>query len=172
MDPKKAVITAENLAESAKLAALYEQKRALLGFSQAEFGAENGIGTQGAVSACLNGTMAISLKAAIGFAKGLRCSVADFSPRLAALTGAVSQTAVSAMLDELMQCQPEGGQCAGQSVFAATLAKLFDCLPNSDDVRGPAFMDCMQIIRAAGGISQGAPPVPAPLPAANLEKPS
>lgn len=39
--------------------------------------------TQGAVSQYLNGDTALNLKVAIGFAKLLKCSISDFSPRLA-----------------------------------------------------------------------------------------
>ena len=39
--------------------------------------------TQGAVSQYLNGDTALNLKAAIGFAKLLKCNISDFSPRLA-----------------------------------------------------------------------------------------
>jgi hypothetical protein len=79
---KAAKITEENRAESAKLKVLYEASNHNL--SQAAFGAEFDIGNQGAVWQCLNASgMPISLKAARGFAKGLRCDISDFSPRLA-----------------------------------------------------------------------------------------
>lgn len=79
---KTAVLTDEHREESAKLKELYQ--RAGHKLSQAAFGAEYGIGNQGAVWQCLNGIgMPISLKAARGFATGLNCSIADFSPRLA-----------------------------------------------------------------------------------------
>lgn len=80
---KDAVLTDENREESARLKKLYEEAKH--GLSQADFGAAYGIGNQGAVWQCLNGKgMPISLKAARGFAKGLKCDIADFSPRLAA----------------------------------------------------------------------------------------
>lgn len=53
--------------------------------TQAEFGEKFNIGSQAAVGHFLRGTSAISLKAAKGFATGLGCRIADFSPRLAAL---------------------------------------------------------------------------------------
>ena len=52
--------------------------------SQAEFGQQFEIGTQAAVGHFLNGHAAISMKAAKGFARGLNCEIADFSPRLGA----------------------------------------------------------------------------------------
>lgn len=53
--------------------------------TQAAFGAEFDIGGQAVVGFFLNGHTALSLKAARGFAKGLGCRIADFSPRLAAV---------------------------------------------------------------------------------------
>lgn len=80
---KDAELTDENRAESARLKELY--LKANHGMSQTAFGAAYDIGNQGAVWQCLNGKgMPISLKAARGFARGLNCDIADFSPRLAA----------------------------------------------------------------------------------------
>lgn len=53
--------------------------------TQEQFGAMFGIGGQAAVGHFLNGRSAISPKAAVAFAKGLDCKVADFSMRLAEL---------------------------------------------------------------------------------------
>lgn len=53
--------------------------------SQEAFGEAYDIGNQAAVGFFLNGKTALSLKAARGFARGLRCRVVDFSPRLAKL---------------------------------------------------------------------------------------
>jgi len=79
---RDAEITDENRLESARLKALY--LAAKHGMSQAMFGATYDIGNQGAVWQCLNAKgMPISLKAARGFARGLNCDIADFSPRLA-----------------------------------------------------------------------------------------
>ena len=100
-DSKKAVLTDENHAESAKLKQLWDDRKHLHNLTQAEFGHQYSIGTQAAVAGFLNGTSAISLKAATGFAQGLRCNVADFSPRLAALSGAVTQTTLNALISDL-----------------------------------------------------------------------
>lgn len=78
---RKAKITEENLAESRTLLNLW--RGAGHGLTQAEFGARYGIGSQAAVGFFLNGKSPISMKAAKGFAVGLGCSIADFSPRLA-----------------------------------------------------------------------------------------
>lgn len=89
--PKAALLTEENRQESAKLKALYNQTPHKL--TQAAFGETYGIGNQGAVWQCLNGKgMPISLKAAQGFARGLNCQVADFSPRLAAEIEQISRS--------------------------------------------------------------------------------
>lgn len=97
IDSKKAVITDENRAESAKLKQLWEARKHIHGMNQIEFGDRFGIGTQGAVSGCLNARMAISLKAGTGFAIGLKCDIAEFSPRLAAQVNAATQAAFEAM---------------------------------------------------------------------------
>lgn len=51
--------------------------------SQAEFGDDHGIGTQGAVWQYLNAVIPLNLDAALKFADGLDVSISDFSPRLA-----------------------------------------------------------------------------------------
>lgn len=53
--------------------------------TQADFGDVYSIGNQSAVGQFLRGETPLSLKAAKGFAKGLGCKIADFSPRLAEL---------------------------------------------------------------------------------------
>lgn len=86
---KSSKLTQENFEESARLKALYLSARH--GLSQEAFGAKYDIGNQGAVWQCLNGKgMPISMKAAIGFARGLGCDIADFSPRLAAEAAAAA----------------------------------------------------------------------------------
>lgn len=51
--------------------------------NQAAFGEKFGIGNQSAVGQFIRGEIALSFKAARGFAEGLGCAIADFSPRLA-----------------------------------------------------------------------------------------
>lgn len=53
--------------------------------SQQGFGLEYGIGSQGMVWQYLNAVAPLNLEAAAKFAKGLHCSISDFSPRLATL---------------------------------------------------------------------------------------
>lgn len=108
---KRGKITDENLDEAARLLAIWNRTkadRALRGVaSQERFGAEFGIGNQAAVGFFLNGRTALSPKAAAGFARGLRCSVAEFSPRLArVLDVAPAWTA---------EQHPSGGTQAGEA---------------------------------------------------------
>lgn len=81
---KQGKVTPENLEEAAKLRPLWEAAKAEGRVtSQEAFGAANDIGNQAAVGFFLNGKTALSMKAAIGFARGLGCRVDAFSPRLA-----------------------------------------------------------------------------------------
>lgn len=80
---KKARITPEHLEEATRLRALWDARPSPR-LGQAEFGELHDIGNQSAVSQFLRGEAPISMKAAIGFARGLNCDIADFSPRLAA----------------------------------------------------------------------------------------
>lgn len=74
-------LTAEHIAESKRLKHLFNATKH--GLSQAEFGEKYEIGSQGAVWQYLNARAALNFKAATGFAAGLKCQIADFSPRLA-----------------------------------------------------------------------------------------
>jgi hypothetical protein len=84
--PRRSVITPEHKEEARRLMAIWESRQPLLAESglnsQERFGIEYGIGTQGAVWQFLHGHTPLSLAAAAAFARGLSCSVADFSPRL------------------------------------------------------------------------------------------
>lgn len=81
--PRRVTITDENKEESRRLKVIWLKEKAVRKFSQDAFGAEFKIGSQAAVGFFLSGQSAISMKAAKGFAAGLNCSIADFSPRLA-----------------------------------------------------------------------------------------
>lgn len=84
---KQGKVTEETQREAAALKAIWERTklaRVARGVgSQAAFGAEFDIGNQGAVWQFLEGRTALSMKAALGFARGLECRVEDFSQRLA-----------------------------------------------------------------------------------------
>lgn len=60
---------------------LYEE-RVPRGMSQADFGAEFNLGSQGMVWQYLNGYTPLNYDAAGKFAKGLRCNIQDFSPEM------------------------------------------------------------------------------------------
>jgi hypothetical protein len=77
---RKAKVTDENRQEAVRLRALWDSRRHE---SQAIFGERYGIGNQSAVSQFLRGETPLSLNAAKGFARGLGCTISDFSPRLA-----------------------------------------------------------------------------------------
>lgn len=72
------------LEDSQRLKALYGRKRSELGLTQDRIAADLGEGvTQGAVSHFMNGRTALSLRAAVVFAKALQVPVSEFSPTLA-----------------------------------------------------------------------------------------
>lgn len=96
---RRGKVTAENKEEAKRLSALWaktkaERDAAGVGTQEA-FGAEYDIGNQAAVGFFLTGKTALSLKGAVGFARGFRCSVADFSPRLAAQIDELAQLATN-----------------------------------------------------------------------------
>ncbi|VVE53170.1 putative phage repressor [Pandoraea communis] len=66
--------------DAARLKSLFSARTSL---SQAEFGAEFGIGSQGMVWQYLNGRRSLNSKAAAAFARGLGITISDFSPTLA-----------------------------------------------------------------------------------------
>jgi hypothetical protein len=88
-------VTPVHLAEAKRLREIWDrtkQQRTAQGYgSQEAFGQAFEIGNQSAVGFFLNGKTALSFKAASGFARGLECRIADFSPRLAEL-GEVTET--------------------------------------------------------------------------------
>lgn len=81
---RKAIVTDEHREEAGRLKAIWDARKAAGKVSsQATFGETYEIGNQSAVGQFLRGEVALSLKAARGFAKGLNCEIEDFSPRLA-----------------------------------------------------------------------------------------
>lgn len=75
--------TFETADEAEKLRALWASNESGR-LPQAQFGEVYDIGGQSAVANFLNGRSPLSMKAAIGFARGLGVPIEDFSPRLAA----------------------------------------------------------------------------------------
>lgn len=86
---RKVKITPETQEESLRLRAIWDGAQGRP--NQAAFGEMYDIGNQSAVGQFLRGETPISLKAAVGFAKGLGCEIQDFSPRLAKLAHEASQ---------------------------------------------------------------------------------
>ena len=90
-DYRKAKITPETKAESARLLEIWKSSPVKL--LQGTFGEEYKIGSQPAVGSFLNGNTPLSLKAARGFARGLKCPIANFSQRLDLLDRGVTDDA-------------------------------------------------------------------------------
>lgn len=88
-ESKRGKVTDEHREDARRLKeiwdATYENRKAVKLHTQGAFGTEYGIGGQAVVGFFLSGHTALSLKAAKGFAKGLGCSIRDFSPRLATM---------------------------------------------------------------------------------------
>jgi hypothetical protein len=78
---RKAKVTDEHRQEAKRLRVLWDEKADRP--TQQIFGETNEIGNQSAVGQFLRGDVPLSMNAARGFAKGLGCKIADFSPRLA-----------------------------------------------------------------------------------------
>lgn len=82
IEHKKSKVTDENKEEARLLKTIWDSREHE---TQGVFGDMYKIGNQSAVGQFLRGVSPLSLKAAKGFARGLGCKVAEFSPRLAAL---------------------------------------------------------------------------------------
>ena len=81
---RKLPLNEEQIRESDRLKALFEEKKKELGLTQEKIAAELGDGvTQGAVSHFLNRRTALNLEAAVVFARLLKVPVSEFSERLA-----------------------------------------------------------------------------------------
>lgn len=84
---RRGKVTPENKEEARRLKELWDARRPKMDtgrpMSQELFGQLYDIGGQAVVGFFLHGKTALSQKAADGFARGLNCSVEDFSPRLA-----------------------------------------------------------------------------------------
>lgn len=89
MTMRKVKVTPETLEESRRLRELWDATKDRP--NQTVFGEMYSVGNQSAVGQFLRGDTPISLKAAIGFAKGLRCEIEDFSPRLAKIASEAAQ---------------------------------------------------------------------------------
>ena len=75
-------VSSSTLKEAESLKRIFEAKAKELGFSQREFGAAMGIGSQALVWQYLNGRTPLNLNVALKFAQGLNVQIKEFSPRL------------------------------------------------------------------------------------------
>jgi hypothetical protein len=87
---KKAKITDEHRAEAVRLKAIWDVDKPC---TQAEFGEQYEIGNQSAVGQFLRGESPLSMKAALGFSRGLGAPISAFSTRLAREAEAMGQAA-------------------------------------------------------------------------------
>jgi hypothetical protein len=106
MATKSAKITPQHLEEAKALRSLWENRPH---GTQADFGEKFHIGNQAAVANFLNGRSALSMKAAIGFAQGLDCGIAEFSPRLATEASRIASVGIGA--------SPSASPAAGDDVI-------------------------------------------------------
>lgn len=151
----KAKITEENLEESRRLKNIWTNT-GHGGLTQDAFGEKYGIGSQSAVGFFLNGKSAISMKAAIGFAKGLGCQISDFSARLAAVAqdastvNQIHSNLVDASLSSFHQktvSQPSKIDPLAKSL-ADKVEELGEMLAvfASEEVLNMAFLKCQLVI--------------------------
>jgi hypothetical protein len=102
--PRAAKVTQEHREEAARLKEIWlREKRP----TQEHFGATYGIGSQGAVWRFLNAKDPLSLKAARGFAEGLKVDISEFSPRLAHEAAAYAQHVADKGMTLTQLSQPE-----------------------------------------------------------------
>lgn len=112
MSDSKPKVTSETLEESRRLKAIWDSTEHP---GQAIFGEEFGIGSQSAVGQFLRGERPLSLKAAIGFSKGLKCNISDFSTRL---TETIAAASASTLNSELIE-SPEAGDFVDITQYTA-----------------------------------------------------
>lgn len=109
---KKSKIEPIHVEEAGRLNALFKDRA---GMSQEAFGDAYDIGTQGMVWQYLNAKSPLNVEAAINFARGLRCKISEFSPRLANIVMSAPDVSDS--------------QNLGLSTEAIHIAKIFQDLP-------------------------------------------
>ncbi len=93
MSKKRKELESWQKADAARLKEIYGKKTKL---TQETFGHLYELGSQGLVWQYLNGHIPLSHESAYKFARGLDCSIADFSPRLAAEVARYAEIAMPA----------------------------------------------------------------------------
>lgn len=99
-------LTPEERREAAQLKRIFLDRQAQYHFGHEAFSEEYGLSSAQAVSHYLNGVMALNLKAAAQFARGLRCDISDFSPRLAAEVASIGLTQLPVFSSRIQSLPP------------------------------------------------------------------
>lgn len=131
MTKAAAKIDDQQVAEARRLAELYRERSG--GMTQEEFGSRYNIGTQGMMWQLLNGRRPLSLKSAVGFARGLNLPLDEISPTIAAEVKEAAQ-----LVPDLMITHQDGSV----SIFEFKVSKQ---LPSHEDVPG-YVLDAYQVI--------------------------
>ncbi|MBL8474419.1 MAG: helix-turn-helix transcriptional regulator [Rhodocyclaceae bacterium] len=166
--PPKTPRTAEQIRDSVRLRELFKERA---GMSQLKFAETYEIGVQGMLWQYLNADKAegsvLNLAAAIKFAKGLRCSVGDFSPTLqreidsiaAFASGSLRTASVASaatLRDRYNQVSPER-----QAVIDFLLQDPGETPPNWIDLNALAYIDSLDTKARGQGVSPKSPPAKA-----------
>lgn len=102
----------EELEDAKRLRRIWNAKKEELNLSQVKAAQELGYNSQGAVSQYINGKVGLNLQAAAKFAKLLRVTVADISPRL----GKLVEKPIAPALDAYVA--PQTGEVGGVNTDA------------------------------------------------------
>lgn len=79
-------LSSSEIEEKVRLREIFFDRKRTMKFTQESFGRDYGIGSQVLMAQYLNGKkVRLNLEVAARFAKGLKCAISEFSPRLAAL---------------------------------------------------------------------------------------
>lgn len=124
---KKAKIDQVHVDEAARLKALFEARPAPR-MSQGKFGETFEIGSQALVWQYLNARIPLNLEQAVRFARGLACSVDDFSPRLAA--------ELAEYRDQLHAATENASDVSPSSDAPSPAAQLHSNVTDGPDIRG------------------------------------
>jgi hypothetical protein len=129
------LLTAEQEARNlAKRFAELKQK----GVSQAQFARDNDVpGGANFLNQHIKGRRQIGMDSALVYARGLGCTLADISPRLA-------ESMEGVKVDDMPVFEAQR-----RSSFATALAALFDTIPADDELRASIFSDLTAAISDA-----------------------
>jgi phage repressor protein C with HTH and peptisase S24 domain len=128
---RQARVTAEHEREASVLKRLFEARKRELGLTQNSLGHDYDIGNQAAVWQFMNAKVPLSMKAARGFARGLRCELAEFSPRLAREAISIGATV----------------QTSAHSSASNQLRNISDTVPSGSADQRPTFAGKVSLSR-------------------------